>query len=93
MAWRSLNAIDTYDLAEWKIVSASGRVAVSGGASLPIIGALLGHANSATTQRYARLSDDPLREASDAVGRRITASLNATPSQDSVKKLFGDDQR
>ena len=50
-------------------------IAVSGGASLPIIGALLGHAHSATTQRYAHLSDDPLRAASDAVGNQIAASL------------------
>ena len=34
-------------------------IAVSGGASLPIIGALLGHTNSATTQRYAHLHDKP----------------------------------
>ena len=53
-------------------------IAVSGGASLPIIGALLRHANRATTQRYAHLSDDPLSAASDAVGRQITASLNPT---------------
>ena len=57
------------------------------------IGELMRPEHSAATQHYAHLSDDPLREASDAVGRRITASLNATPSQDSVKKLFGDDQR
>ena len=48
-------------------------LAVSDGASLPIIGALLGHADSATTQRYAHLHDDPLREASEAVGDQITA--------------------
>ncbi|MEP6827393.1 MAG: tyrosine-type recombinase/integrase, partial [Aestuariivirga sp.] len=65
-------------------------IAVSGGASLPIIGALLGHAHSTTTQRYAHLSDDPLRAASDAVGRQIAASLNPTSNQDNVKKLFGD---
>jgi integrase len=50
-------------------------VAVSGGASLPIIGALLGHTNSATTQRYAHLHDDPLRAASEAIGGKIAASL------------------
>jgi integrase len=50
-------------------------IAVSGGASLPIIGALLGHAHSATTQRYAHLSDDPRRAASDAVGSQIAAAL------------------
>ena len=48
-------------------------IAVSGGASLPIIGALLGHTNSATTQRYAHLHDDPLRAASEAVGSKIAA--------------------
>jgi integrase len=50
-------------------------IAVSGGASLPIIGALLGHANSATTQRYAHLHDDPLRAASETVGSKIVAVL------------------
>lgn len=39
----------------------------SGGASLPIIGALLGHNDSATTQRYAHLHDDPLKAATEAV--------------------------
>ena len=68
-------------------------IAVSGGASLPIIGALLGHAHSATTQRYAHLSDDPLRAASDAVGRQITASLNPTTNQNNVKKLFGENKK
>ena len=53
-------------------------IAVSGGASLPIIGTLLGHAHSATIQRDAHLSDDPLRAPRDAVGRQITASLNPT---------------
>lgn len=56
-------------------------IAVSGGASLPIIGALLGHAHSATTQRYAHLSDDPLRAASDAVGSHIAASLFGARAQ------------
>ena len=46
-------------------------VAVSMGASLPMIGALLGHKDSATTQRYAHLSDDPIRSVSDAVSKLI----------------------
>jgi integrase len=49
-------------------------LAVSQGASLPMIGALLGHANSATTQRYAHLSDDPVRGATEMVGDAISAA-------------------
>jgi integrase len=43
----------------------------STGASLPLIGALLGHSNPATTARYAHLFDDPQREAVERVGRMI----------------------
>lgn len=42
-------------------------VAVSEGASLPIIGALLGQTDAATTQRYAHLSNDPVRADSEEV--------------------------
>ena len=44
---------------------------VSGGASLPLIGALLGHASPATTQRYAHLFDSPQRAAVEKVGTAI----------------------
>jgi integrase len=39
----------------------------SAGASLPLIGALLGHSNPATTSRYAHLYDDPQRAAVERV--------------------------
>ncbi len=45
---------------------------VSNGISLPIVGRLLGHTQSQTTQRYAHLADDPLRKAADAMGAIIT---------------------
>jgi integrase len=38
------------------------------GFSLPIIGALLGHASPTTTARYAHLVDDPLRRATERAG-------------------------
>lgn len=50
-------------------------VGAGGGMSLPIIGALLGHRETATTARYAHLSDDPLRVASDEIGRRIEEAM------------------
>jgi integrase len=47
---------------------------VSGGASLPLIGALLGHSNPNTTARYAHLMRDPLKEATEKVGAVIAAA-------------------
>ncbi|WP_050927632.1 tyrosine-type recombinase/integrase [Aestuariivita boseongensis] len=44
---------------------------VSSGLSLPIVGRLLGHTNPSTTQRYAHLADDPLRQAAEVIGKKI----------------------
>jgi integrase len=46
-------------------------IAASSGLSLPLIGALLGHASPSTTARYAHLLDEPLREATAAIANRI----------------------
>jgi len=46
-----------------------------GGLGLPIIGRLLGHAQAATTARYAHLDNDPLRRASEAIASQISAAL------------------
>ena len=56
-------------------------VGVSGGLSLPIIGALLGHSQPATTQRYAHLAADPLKQASDLIGRRIAAAMKGEAAE------------
>jgi integrase len=53
---------------------------VSGGASLPLIGALLGHSNPTTTHRYAHLFDDPQRAAAEKVGAVIMAA--GTPAKE-----------
>jgi len=50
------------------------------GFSLPIIGALLGHTQPSTTQRYAHLQDDPLRTATESAG----AILSGQPSAEIV---------
>ena len=52
-------------------------VAVSRGASLPLIGALLGHSNPGTTARYAHLFDDPQRAVAEGVGAIIAGSSEA----------------
>ena len=46
---------------------------VSGGASLEMIGKLLGHSQMSTTQRYAHLMDTPLREGVNAVANIFSA--------------------
>ena len=49
-------------------------ILVSAGASLPLIGQMLGHTQVQTTQRYAHLFDDPLRKAAETVGAYVLAA-------------------
>ena len=56
-------------------------VAVAGGASLPLIGALLGHSQAKTTQRYAHVANDPRLAAADAVGATIAARLRGEAAE------------
>jgi integrase len=60
---------------------AYASVLASGGLSLPIIGALLGHTNPTTTARYAHLLDDPLRQATERVGGLWTALSNGADGE------------
>ncbi len=47
---------------------------VSDGASLPLIGALLGHSQPSTTARYAHLFDQPLREATERISEAVNSN-------------------
>ncbi len=59
-------------------------VGAASGLGLPIIGALLGHTQAATTQRYAHLANDPLKAATDEIGDRIQEAMNKTPQRGKV---------
>jgi transposase len=48
--------------------------------SLPIVGKLLGHTQAKTTQRYAHLFDDPVRQGVDAVGDMSRPKLRLVSS-------------
>lgn len=50
-------------------------VGASGGDSLVVIGALLGHRDTATTARYAHLANDPLKAAADRIAGSIAAAM------------------
>lgn len=54
-------------------------VGAAAGLGLPIIGALLGHADQTTTQRYAHLAADPLKAAAELIGSKIDAAMKAKP--------------
>jgi integrase len=56
-------------------------VAVGEGMSLPIIGAVLGHASQAATARYAHLASDPVKAAAEETAEMVWNSLeSSTPS-------------
>jgi integrase len=74
-AWRGicklagLSGVRVHDLRH-----SYASILASAGLSLPVIGALLGHSNQSTTQRYSHLLDDPLRAATERVGAIVTGN-------------------
>jgi integrase len=70
--WRSIVTkakIENYRIHDNRHTYASQLV--SNGMSLAIVGRLLGHTNPLTTQRYAHLADDPLREATEIMAAKL----------------------
>lgn len=63
-AWRKIRAMaELEDCRKHDLRHTFASLLASDGKSLPIIGALLGHTQAQTTQRYAHLLDAPLRDA------------------------------
>jgi integrase len=73
-AWEEIRkAAKLPDLRVHDLRHSYASILASGGLSLPIIGALLGHTQPSTTARYAHLFDDPLRAATERVGALVDA--------------------
>jgi integrase len=53
----------------------AASVAVAQGASLPVIGRLLGHSQAQTTNRYAHVDTDPALRAANAIGGAMQSIL------------------
>lgn len=53
----------------------------AGGLSLPLIGALLGHSQPQTTQRYAHLADDPIQQAAKQVGDAVASAMSGSSAE------------
>lgn len=75
-AWRVIRSqAGLADVRLHDLRHAFASIAVSGGATLPMIGALLGHRDTKTTQRYAHLFDDVQRGTADMVAGRISDAM------------------
>jgi integrase len=74
--WNAVRALaDLKDLRLHDLRHSHASVGAGAGLSLPIIGALLGHTQAQTTQRYAHLAADPLKQAAELVGARIAEAM------------------
>ncbi len=62
--------------------------AVASGDSLYLVGKVLGHRQASTTQRYAHLSDDPLKDVADRTSRQIAGAMNSGEGEGEVVDLF-----
>lgn len=67
--------VDLEDVRLHDLRHSFASVGAVGGLSLPIIGRLLGHTKSSTTERYAHLAADPVKAANEAIGERIAAMM------------------
>jgi integrase len=76
-AWiRLRKAADIPDVHLHDLRHTYASIAVSSGLSLPVIGALLGHATPVTTHRYSHLLDDVQRAATERVSAVITGAAS-----------------
>jgi integrase len=88
--WRAIRAaagLDNVRLHDLRHAFAS--VGAAGGDSLLVIGKLLGHTQSATTQRYAHLAPDPVKAAAAGIAAKLEAALAGAEPTASVIPLRG----
>jgi integrase len=67
-------------------------IGAGAGLGLPVIGTLLGHAQAATTARYAHLASDPLQQAADLIGKALEQAMhngNGSPAPKSHDGVDG----
>ena len=87
-AWKEIR--DNAELSDLRIHDLRhnyASTAVASGHHLKVIGSLLGHADTQTTERYAHLANDPLQTANDAISKRILNALTTKPGKNNVKNI------
>lgn len=68
-------------------------IGLARGDTLPLIGAILGHADVKTTARYAHLADDPVRTAAEGISQSMQAAMMGMPAGKVVKLGAGRSRR
>lgn len=72
----------------------SGDLTSVAGLGLPILGKILGHAKSSTTERYAHLDTSPTRAAADVIAQEISDAMKRPVKKKVVpfrgRKAFGE---
>lgn len=79
--------IDNVRLHDLRHTAAS--IAVAQGASLPVIGRLLGHSQSQTTQRYAHVDTDPALKVANEIGSFVSSAFSPANRRAKAKKQQG----
>jgi integrase len=92
--WRKIRDIAQIpDLRLHDLRHSFASIGAGAGLGLPVIGALLGHAQAATTALYAHLASDPLQQAADLIGGRIEALLAARLTHSGASTEIADEAR
>jgi integrase len=79
-AWEKIRGkADLKDVRLHDLRHAYASVAVSGGDSLYLVGKILGHRQSRTTERYTHLAPDPVRMVAERVSNNISKLLSDDP--------------
>jgi integrase len=84
-AWKEV--MEEAGLTGWRIHDlrhAFASMMVNSGASLPFVGAILGHAQASTTARYAHVAENPARKAAEEAAAKIAASWNKPPVDNGI---------
>jgi integrase len=82
--WRSEAGLEDVRIHDLRHTFAS--VGASSGTPLFVLGGILGHKSTATTDRYAHLQDDPARTAANSISATIAAALNGPPKRENANE-------
>lgn len=86
--WRRIRTLaDLEDVRIHDLRHSYASMAAAAGASLPMIGKLLGHSQPQTTHRYVHLTEDPVQLLNERVGDAIAIALGSLSSSSSSEEV------